>query len=487
MAHEPLDDIITSAGLAPGEKDAAALKLGLRALFSLAGTESIGKGLSENFPDYLTAAIDEKVSAQLNEILHHPDFIALEAAWRGLHFLVERVDYNQNIILEYLNASQNDLLADFEDAPEISKSGLYKHIYTKEFGQFGGQPVAAIIADYTFGIDARDIRLLQYVAGVASLAHAPFFSAAGKEFFGVDRWSRFPDVKDLKSIFDMPGHARWNSFREADMARYVGLTLPGFLLRLPYGPENFSAGTSFNFTEKPENEDHFCWGNTAFALAVCLADSFARYRWCVNIVGPDGGGAVGSLPCCRYDAMRGTQSKIPTRAMISEHREYELADLGFISLSTGRTPEEGIFFSANSAMKPKVFSNTPEGLTAGVSFRLSTQFPYMMLMNRLAHYVKVLQREGIGAWRSKEDLARELNEWISRYVTEMDSPDALTRSRRPLRAARIDVKEFEEDSGWYAVSILARPHFKYMGVTFTLSLEGRLEKEIPTGGDHSVQ
>ncbi|MDR1124840.1 MAG: type VI secretion system contractile sheath large subunit [Deltaproteobacteria bacterium] len=486
MARTALDDIIRSAGLMPGESDARALQLGLRALVALVGTKSIGEYLFENFPDYLTAAIDEKISAQLNEILHHPDFIALEAAWRGLHFLVERVDFNQNIILEYLNISKNDLLANFEDAPEISKSGLYKHIYTKEFGQFGGQPVAAIIADYTLGVDARDIRLLKYVAQVASLAHAPFFAAAGKEFFGVDRWSRFPDVKDLKSTFDMPGHAHWNSFREMDIARYAGLTLPGFLLRLPYGPENSSAGVSFNFTEKPENEDQFCWGNTAFALAVCLADSFARYRWCVNIIGPDGGGAVGRLPCCRYEAMRGTQSKIPTRAMISEHREYELAELGFISLATGRTPEEGIFFSANSAMKPKVFPKTPEGMAAEISFRLSTQFPYMMIMNRLAHYVKVLQREGIGAWRSKEDLTRELNGWISRYVTEMDSPDALTRSRRPLRAARIEVRDFEEDSGWYAISILARPHFKYMGVNFTLSLEGRLERQ-PADGYHSVQ
>ncbi|MDR1241860.1 MAG: type VI secretion system contractile sheath large subunit [Deltaproteobacteria bacterium] len=487
MARELLDDIIMTAGLASGGKEALALEQGLRALFSLAGTESVGSHLSENFPDYLTAAIDEKISEQLNEILHHPDFIAVEAVWRGLHFLVERVNFSQNILLEYLSVSQNDLFMDFEDASEISKSGLYKHVYTEEFGQFGGQPVAAIIADYTFGVNPRDLQLLQYIGNVAALAHAPCFAAAGKGFFGIDRWSRLPDLRDLKSIFDMPGHARWNALRDTDIARYIGLTLPGFLLRLPYGPENSSARVSFNFTEKSENEDQFCWGNAAFALAVCLANSFARYRWCVNIIGPDGGGAVGQLPCCRYAAMGGTQSKIPTRAVISEHREYELANLGFISLATGRTPDEGIFFSANSIMKPRIFPKTPEGLAEEISFRLSTQFPYMMIMNRLAHYVKVLQREGIGSWRSKEDLARELNEWISRYVTAMDTPDALTRSRRPLRAAHIEVRDLAEDSGWYAVSIRARPHFKYMGVNFTLSLEGRLEKQTDVSGDRSGQ
>jgi type VI secretion system protein ImpC len=260
------------------------------------------------------------------------------------------------------------------------------------------------------------------------------------------------------------------------MARYVGLALPGFLLRPPYDREN-PAAASFLFTEKPENEEQFCWGNTAFALASCLADSFARYRWCVNITGPDGGGLVAGLPSCRYEAMGGIQNKIPTRVAISEHREYELSELGFIALAAGKNPSEAVFFSVNSALKPKLFAKTPEGISQEIAFRLSTQFPYMMLMNRIAHYVKVLQREAVGAWRSPKDIARGLNDWISRYVTEMDTPDAMTRSKRPLRMARIEVKEIEGDSGWYAVTILVRPHFKYMGASFTLSLEGRLEKQ----------
>ncbi|MDR1360534.1 MAG: type VI secretion system contractile sheath large subunit [Deltaproteobacteria bacterium] len=476
MAGGPLDDIFAAAGQTPRGPQAEALRDGLRALLMLAGRKAVAEHLSGALPDYLTALLDERISAQVNAILHHADFLALEAAWRGLRFLVDRLDFSQNIKLEYLNISKDDLVADFEDAPEVVKSGLYKHIYTDEFGQFGGQPVAAVIADYIFTPSARDIRLLKHVSSVASLAHAPFFAAAGEEFFDLDDWSRFADIKDLKSLFDMPGYARWNSFRETETARYIGLSLPGFLLRPSYDQET-AGSAAFNFTEIPENERQFCWGNTAFALAVCLADSFAKYRWCVNIIGPDGGGALTSLPHCQYVAMRGIQNKIPTRTAISEHREYELAELGFIALVADRKPNEAVFFSANSALKPKLFPKTPEGAAAEINFRLSTQFPYMMLMNRIAHYIKVLQRESVGARRSREDIARELNAWISRYVTAMDTPDALTRSRRPLRMAHIDVKEIEGNSGWYAVSIQVRPHFKYMGANFTLSLEGRLEKE----------
>jgi type VI secretion system protein ImpC len=206
----------------------------------------------------------------------------------------------------------------------------------------------------------------------------------------------------------------------------------------------------------------------------------------VNIIGPDGGGRVENLPCARHDAMRGIQDKIPTRVTITEHREFELSELGFIPLAIDRTPHEAVFFSANSALKPKAFPQTPEGAAAEISFRLSTQFPYMMLMNRLAHYIKVLQRENVGSWREKGELAHELNKWISQYVTEMDTPDAVTRSKRPLRMAHVDVREIDDEAGWYAVTLLARPHFKYMGVNFTLSLEGRLERQPLSGrGDEN--
>jgi type VI secretion system protein ImpC len=474
-----LEDILEAARANDGSTETEAVIKGLRALLRLAGPGIVN--VSPALADYLIAEVDGKISGQVNAILHHPDFVSLESAWRGLRFLAGRLDFSQNIQLEYINVSKDDLLQDFQEAPEAVKSGLYRHIYTAEFGQFGGAPVAAVIADYTLTPSHQDIQLLQYAASVASMAHAPFFAAAGKEFFGLDEWRGLPDITDLPGVFDAPRYARWNSFRENPNARYVGLTLPGFLLRLPYGEGGALPARSFDFTEETDREEVLCWGNTAFALAASLGDSFAKYRWCVNIIGPDGGGRVENLPYGRHEALRGIQDKIPARVIITERREYELAELGFIALAIGKSPHETVFYSANSALRPKSFPKTAEGASAEISFRLSTQFPYMMLMNRLAHYVKVLQRENMGAWREKGELSRELNRWISQYVTAMDTPDALTRSRRPLRMAGIEVREIDNEAGWYAVTMLARPHYKYMGVNFTLSLESRLER--PASGE----
>ena len=481
-----LHDILELARKGGCTADAPTLRKGLRALLKL-----IQLGATAPFPDltvsptlvdYLIALLDEKLSLQVNAIVHHPEYLTLEASWRGLLFLTNRLEFDQNILLFYINISKEDLLRDFQDSLEISRSGLYRHIYTEEFGQFGGTPVAAVIADYLFTPSPKDIQLLQYVASVSSMAHAPFFAAADKDFFGLTEWSGLPDIKDLPSLFEAPRFARWHSFREHPNSRYVGLTLPGFLLRLPYGEQGAHPVSSFSFTEDTDKEDFFCWGNTAYALAARLGASFASYRWCVNIIGSDGGGKVENLLCSYHEAMPGIQDKIPTRVVITERREFELAEQGFIPLAIGNAPNEAIFFSANSVLRPQRFAKTEEGIAAEVSFRLSTQFPYMLLVNRLAHYIKVLQRENMGNWREKTELARELNKWISQYVTAMDTPDALTRSRRPLRMAHIDVKELINEAGWYAVTMKVRPHFKYMGVNFTLSLEGKLERQ--TSGEN---
>ena len=356
------------------------------------------------------------------------------------------------------------------------KSGLYKQVYTAEYGQFGGKPVGAIIANYEFSAKPQDITLLQYVAQVSTMSHAPFIAAVDKDFFGIDSWDQLPNLKDLHSIFEMPQYTKWRSFRESEDSRYVALTLPKFLLRLPYGEDTVPAKT-FSFTEDAGSDDKFCWGNTAFALATRLTDSFAKYRWCSNIIGPQGGGAVENLPLYQFKNMGVVETKIPTQVLISERREYELAEEGFIALTMRKGSDNAAFFSANSCLKPKVFPNTPEGKEAEMNFKLSTQMPYMMIMNRLAHYIKVIQRENIGTWKERTDLERELNTWISQYVTEMDNPDPTTRSKRPLRMARVEVHDVAGDPGWYSVSLLARPHFKYMGASFTLSLVGKLDKQ----------
>ncbi|OEU65441.1 MAG: type VI secretion protein [Desulfovibrio sp. S3730MH75] len=473
-----LDDIVEATKLKPDDEAYSVTKAGLQAfLEEMVKPEREGAKISGGLVDDMLAQIDQKLSLQMDSIMHSQDFQQMESSWRSLKFLVDRTDFRENVRIQMMNVSKTDLLDDFDDAPEITKSGLYKQAYTAEYGQFGGQPFGAIVGNYDFGPGPQDMKLLQYTASVAAMTHAPFIAAAGTEFFGIEKWSELPNLKDLKSIFEMPQYAKWNSFRESDDARNVGLTLPKFLLRLPYGQDTLPAKT-FNYHESVvDGDDDFCWGNTAFAFASKLTDSFAKYRWCANIIGPQGGGAVEDLPLYQYEAMGAVQTKIPTQVLLSERREYELAEEGFIGLTMRKGSDNAAFFSANSAQKPKFFGTSKEGKEAELNYKLSTQLPYMMIMDRLAHYIKVIQRENIGTWKERGDLERELNTWISQYVTEMDNPAPSVRSRRPLRMAKIEVNDVEGDPGWYSVSLKARPHFKYMGASFTLSLVGKLEKE----------
>ncbi|MDR1870657.1 MAG: type VI secretion system contractile sheath large subunit [Deltaproteobacteria bacterium] len=470
-----LDEIVEVSRVKPGESGYNATKAGLQAFLSeLVKTDPDAK-ISGDLVDQMIAELDKKISSQVNVVMHSEPFQKMESAWRGLKYLVDQTDFRQNNRLEILNVSKDDLLADFEDSPEVVKSGLYKHVYTAEFGQFGGQPFNAIVANYDFGYGPQDINLLKYAGSVSAMAHAPFIAAANQSFFGLDSWEDLPNLKDLHSIFEMPQYAAWRSFRQSEDARYVSLTLPKFLLRLPYGQDTVPA-KNFSFQEDADNTDQFLWGNTSFAFAARLNDSFAKYRWCSNVIGPQGGGAVEALPLYHFEENGATQTKIPTQTLISERREFELAEEGFIALSMRKDSDNAAFFSANSCMAAKSFPKTAEGQEAETNFKLSIQLPYMMIMNRLAHYIKVLQREHIGTWKERGDLDRELNKWLSQYVTEMDSPDATTRSKRPLRMAKVEVSDVEGDPGWYAVSIKARPHFKYMGASFTLSLVGKLDK-----------
>lgn len=473
-----LDEIVEATKLKPGEEAFSTTKAGLQAfLEELVKPEREGAKVSGVLVDDMIAALDQKLSAQVNEIMHHTEFRKLESTWRSLKFLVSRTDFRENVRISFMNVSKDDLLSDFEDAPEIVKSGLYKQIYTAEYGQFGGQPFGAVIGNYEFGPGPQDMKLLQNVAAVASMAHAPFIAAAGPNMFGVDKWEDLPNLKDLQSIFEGPQYAKWQSFRSSEDARYVGLTLPRFLLRLPFGPDTQPTKT-FNFTEDVTSGDKaFCWGNAAFAFASKLTDSFAKYRWCANIIGPQSGGAVEDLPLYQYQAMGEVQTKIPTQVLISERREFELAEQGFISLTMRKGSDNAAFFSANSCQKPKFFGISKEGKEAELNYKLSTQLPYMFIMNRLAHYIKVIQRENIGAWKERSDLETELNKWISQYVTEMDNPAPEVRSRRPLRMAKIEVQDVPGEPGFYSVQLLARPHFKYMGASFTLSLVGKLDKK----------
>lgn len=427
--------------------------------------------------DGMIAEIDAKLSKQVDAILHHETFQKLESAWRSLKFTVDRTDFRENIKVEMLNCSKDDLIADFEDAPEITKSGLYKIAYTAEYGQFGGKPYGAIFADFSVGPGPQDVSLLQNCAAVATMAHAPFFAAAGPQFFGGNDYLTVPNLKDLKSIFEGPQYAKWQSFRESEDARSVGLCMPRFLLRLPYGEKTLPAKT-FGYEEDVIGQHGaYLWGNAVFAMATRIADSFAKYRWCPNIIGPQAGGTVDDLPLHQYEAMGEIQTKIPTEILISERREFELSEEGFIGLTFRKDSNNACFFSANSVQKAKTFGQSPEGRDAELNYRLGTQLPYMFVVSRIAHYLKVLQREQIGTWKERLDLENELNKWISQYVADMDAVTPAVRGRRPLRSAQIIVDEVPGNAGWYKVDMKVRPHFKYMGAFFTLSLVGKLDKE----------
>ncbi|MCP4745884.1 MAG: type VI secretion system contractile sheath large subunit [Desulfobacteraceae bacterium] len=473
-----LDDIVTATKLKPADEGYAIAKKGVEALLEqlVAPGRKIDK-ISNAVIDDFIAEIDNKLSCQLDAILHHPEIQKLESAWRSLKYLVDRTDFRENIKIGILNATKDELLEDFEDSPEVPKSGLYKTVYSAEYGTFGGKPYGNIIANYDFGPGPQDMKLLQYVAAVSAMSHAPFVAAAGPGFFGVDSFNELPDLKDLKSIFEAPQYTKWQSFRESEDARYVALTLPRFLLRLPYGPDTQPV-KAFNYEEDvKDSHETYLWGNTAFAFATRLTDSFAKYRWCSNIIGPMGGGSVEDLPLHQYESMGAVQTKIPTEVLITERREYELAEEGFMGLTMRKGSDNACFFSANSVQKPKNFGISKEGKEAELNYKLGTQLPYMFVINRLAHYLKVIQRENIGSWKERTDLERELNTWIRQYIADQENPPTAVRSRKPLRQAAITVDEVEGEPGWYKVGMKVRPHFKYMGASFTLSLVGKLDKE----------
>lgn len=471
-----LDSIIQeTTKYKPSEESYSVVKRGLEDFIGhLMQTE--GSAVHQSAVNEMIAQLDEKLSGQINQILHHPEFQKLESTWRSLKYLVDKTDFRENNKIAILNVSKDDLLNDFEDSPEITKSGLYKHVYNAEYGQFGGEPYGAMIGNYEFSHHPQDIKLLQYAGSVATMAHAPFISGTSPKFFGVESFTELPNLKDLKAVFEAPEYAKWQSFRESEDSRYVGLTSPRFMLRLPFGEETVPV-KAFNFEEAYGRHEDYLWGNAAFTMAARLTDSFAKYRWCPNIIGPQSGGAVEDLPMHTYKAMGSTEQKIPTEVLLTQRREFELSEEGFMGLTMRKRSDNAAFFSANSCQKPKKFANTKEGKAAETNYKLGTQLPYMFVVSRLSHYIKAIQTENLGSSKERGDIEREMNEWIRQYVADMENPSPGVRARRPLREAQVTVSDVEGDPGWYKVDLKVRPHFKYMGSFFTLSLVGKLDKD----------
>jgi type VI secretion system ImpC/EvpB family protein len=437
--------------------------------------------------DVSIVTIDRALSAQVDAILHHPNLQALESAWRSLRYLIANINFRENTEVHLLNCSKSDLIDDFEDAPEIAKSGLYRLVYSREYGTFGGEPFGVMVSTYEFDPGPRDMNLLANCAAVAAMAHVPFIGNASPRFFGEDSFAGLATYSDIRAIFETPQYIRWKAFRDSEDARYVGLCLPRFLLRGPYERHHV---LSFTYSEKTIKKSDYLWGWASFAFATRVAESFARYRWSPNIVGPTAGGAVTGLPMLSFRSMRriydidpdpkkrhGIEERMPTEIQLTERHEFELSEEGFIGLVFLKGSAEACFFSANSCQKPKEFAKTEEGRDASLGARLGAQLPYMFIVCRLAHYLKVLQREEIGRHLERADLERELNDWLRQYTSDMDNPAAAVRGKRPLRQARVAVTEVPGQAGWYRAHLLLQPHLKYMGASFTLSLVGKLERE----------
>ncbi|PKF50033.1 type VI secretion system contractile sheath large subunit [Enterovibrio nigricans] len=471
-----LDSILNETRLKPSDEGFDIAKRGVEAfigeLLSGRATEKVDQSLV----DLMISEIDQKLSSQVDAILHNEEVQAIESTWRGLKYLVDHTDFRENIMIELISAKKNEVLDDFEDAPEVVKSGLYKQIYTREYGQFGGKPVGAVICDFQMTSTSPDIKLMEYMANVGAMSHAPFITSASSKFFGVDSYQELPNLKDLKAIFEGPQYTKWRGLREHEDARYLGICTSRFMLRNPYSVAD-NPIKAFDYDEMvTDSHENFLWGNSAYAMATKISESFAKYRWCPNIIGPQSGGAVHDLPVYNFESMGQIETKIPTEILISDRREFELAEEGFMALTMRKGSDNAAFFSANSIQKPKNFPNTPEGKAAETNYKLGTQLPYMFIINRLAHYIKVLQREQIGSWKERTDLEIELNKWIRQYVSDQENPPAEVRGRRPLRAAKIEVSDVDGDPGWYRVSMAVRPHFKYMGASFELSLVGKLDQ-----------
>lgn len=419
------------------------------------------------------ADIDQLLTKQLNEIVHQKEFQKLEASWRGLHYVVHESETSPMLKIRVLNASKEDLRRDLERAVEFDQSALFKKVYEEEYGTFGGAPYAALIGDYEFSRTSPDVALLEKISNVAAGAHAPFMAAAAPDLLNLESFTDLTAPRDLSKIFESVDYAKWRSFRESEDSRYVGLCLPHILMRLPYGPDT-NPVEAFRFKEDVDGRDHgkYLWSNAAYAMATRLTNSFARHGWCAAIRGVEGGGLVESLPTHTFKTDEGELAlKCPTEIAITDRREKELSDLGFIPLVHCKGTDYAAFFGVQSAQKPKKYDTD----AANANARLSTQLPYMLAMSRFAHYLKSMMRDKIGSFMSRSECEYFLNRWITNYVTLDDNASPAFKAQKPLREARIEVSEVAGKPGVYKAVAFLRPHFQLDELSVSL----RLVAELP--------
>lgn len=441
---------------------------------ALGQTQLIGKDVTKSI-NAMIAAIDEKLSAQLNLILHNPDFQKLEGAWRGLHYMVNNTESDEHLKIRVMNISKLDLgktLKRFKGAA-WDQSPLFKKVYEEEYGQFGGEPFGAIVGDYHFDQSPPDIELLGEMAKIAASAHAPFITGAGPSLMQMESWQELANPRDLTKIFSTPEYAGWRSLRESDDSKYLGMCMPRFLARTPYGAKT-NPVEEFDFEEDTAGADHskYAWANAAYAMATNINRSYKQYGWGSRIRGIESGGAVENLPLHTFPTDDGgVDQKCPTEIAISDRREAELSKAGLLSLIHRKNSDFAAFIGSQSLNKPTEYDDPDATANANLAARL----PYLFACNRFAHYLKCIVRDKIGSFKEKDEMQRWLNKWILNYVDgDPVNSSEDTKAKRPLAAAEVIVEEIEGNPGYYSSKFFLRPHYQLEGLTVSLRLVSKL-------------
>ena len=423
----------------------------------------------------IIAELDKKLTEQVNAIMHHEDFQKLEGAWRGLHYLVNNTETDEMLKIKVVNISKNELgktLKKFKGTA-WDQSPIFKRVYGDEYDQFGGEPYGCLVGDYYFDQSPQDVEMLGEIAQVAAAAHAPFMAAANPTVMQMDSWQELSNPRDLTKIFQTPEYAGWRSLRESDDARYLGLTMPRYLARLPYGAKTDPV-EEFDFEEDTEGADHnkYTWANSAYAMAVNVNRSFKEYGWCSRIRGVESGGAVEGLPTHTFPTDDGgVDMKCPTEIAISDRREAELAKNGFMPLVHKKNSDIAAFIGAQSLQKPAEYDD-PD---ATANANLAARFPYLFASCRFAHYLKCIVRDKVGSFKEREDMQKWLQSWILQYVDgDPANSSEATKARKPLAAAEVVVEEIEGDPGYYTSKFFLRPHYQLEGLTVSLRLVSKL-------------
>ena len=424
----------------------------------------------------LIAEIDRKLTEQINVILHHPEFQALESAWRGLHYLVTHTETDEKLKLRFMDISKQELRRNIKRYKGIAwdQSPLFKQIYEEEYGQLGGEPYGCLVADYYFDHSAPDVDLLSSIGRIAASAHVPFITGASPSVLQMESWQELANPRDLTKIFTRNlEYAAWNALRLSEDSRYIGLTMPRFLARLPYGIRT-NPVDAFSFEEDTEGADHsrYVWANAAYSMAVNINRSFKNYGWCTMIRGVESGGVVEKLPCHTFPTDDGgVDIKCPTEIAISDRREAELAKNGFIPLIHRKNTDYAAFIGAQSLQKPAEYYDADATANANLSARL----PYLFACSRFAHYLKCIVRDKIGAFKEREEMQKWLNDWIMNYVDgDPANSSEDTKARRPLADAEVLVEDVEGNPGYYQAKFFLRPHFQLEGLTVSLRMVAKL-------------